>query len=229
MMNDEYMRQFYLLGQSNYAVSVILDTLLEQFPGEQVRVEIVPNLEPEKNDSRIWPFETPGVETSVVWWENWQPASGIPCLPGSIGRSRRAIVQFFAEKFGIHPDRYANTIHPSAVVPVTTRLGRGIHISPGVVVAPHAGLGDFVVLNRSCSIGHHTELDDFVSINPGVTVSGVCRIGRGVTIGSGATVLDQISIGEGSVIGAGSVVTKNIPAGVVAYGVPAKVVREIEV
>lgn len=221
------MRHFYLLGQSNYALSVILDTLREQFPREKISVEIVPNVEPEKNDSLVWPYETPGVETNAVWWEDWKPAPDIPCLLGSIGRSRQAIVQFFAEKFGIGPERYENTVHPTAVVPVTTRLGRGIHISPGAVVAPYAGLGDFVVLNRACSIGHHTELADFVSINPGVTVSGVCRIGRGVTIGSGATVLDQIMIGDGSVIGAGSVVTKNIPAGVVAYGVPAKIVREV--
>lgn len=224
MKRDVY---FYLLGQSNYALSVILDTLREQLPGEKISVEIVPNIEAEKNDSLIWPFETPGVEATVVWWEDWKPDPEVPCLLGSIGRSRQAIVQFFAEKSGIGVERYGNTVHPTAVVPVTTRLGRGIHISPGVVVAPHARLGDFVALNRACSIGHHTELADFVSINPGVTVSGVCRIGRGVTIGSGATVLDQITIGEGSVIGAGSVVTKNIPAGVVAYGVPAKIVREV--
>ncbi len=221
------MLKFQILGQSNYAVSILLDTLLAQFPNSPLTVDIVANVPPEQNDSLQWPYETPGVETREYWWEQWQPDPEAPCLMGSIGRSRRAIAQFFAEKFGIGPERYANTIHPSAVVPPTTQIGRGVHISPGVVVAPYAGLGDFVVLNRSCSIGHHTALGDYVSINPGVTVSGVCCIGRGVTIGSGATVLDQIAVGEGSVIGAGSVVTKDIPPGVVAYGVPARVVREI--
>ena len=36
-----------------------------------------------------------------------------------------------------------------------------------------------------------------------------------------------MSIGDGSIIGAGSVVTKDIPAGVIAAGVPCKVIREI--
>ncbi|MCB9317605.1 MAG: acetyltransferase [Lewinellaceae bacterium] len=219
--------KFYILGQSNYAVSILLDCLREQFPDAALQVDIVANVPREQNDSRVWPYATPGVETREIWWADWQPEPDIPCLLGSIGRSGQAIVQFFLEKFDIGPERYASTVHPTAVVPSTVALGRGVHISPGVVVAPYAGLGDFVVLNRSCSIGHHTALGDFVRINPGVTVSGVCRIGRGVAIGSGATVLDQLSIGENSVIGAGSVVTKNIPAGVVAYGVPAKVVREV--
>jgi sugar O-acyltransferase (sialic acid O-acetyltransferase NeuD family) len=221
------MKRFYILGQSNYAVSVLLDCLREQFPTEKIQVDIVANLPSPQNDSLVWSYETPGITTREFQWEDWQPEPEIPCLLGSIGRSRQAIVRFFTEKFGIGPERYASTVHPSAVVPITTALGRGVHISPGVVVAPQAGLGDFVVLNRSTSIGHHTALGDYVSINPGATVSGVCRIGKAVTIGSGATVLDQISIGENSIIGAGSVVTKNVPAGVVAYGVPAKVVRTI--
>lgn len=48
-----------------------------------------------------------------------------------------------------------------------------------------------------------------------------------VWIGAGAIILPGVRIGENSVIGAGSVVTKNIPANVVAYGSPCRVMREI--
>jgi galactoside O-acetyltransferase len=48
-----------------------------------------------------------------------------------------------------------------------------------------------------------------------------------VWIGSGAVILPGVTIGSGSVIGAGSVVTKDIPANVLACGVPCKVIREI--
>ena len=48
-----------------------------------------------------------------------------------------------------------------------------------------------------------------------------------VWIGSNVVVLPGVTIGENSVIGAGSIVTKNIPANVVAMGVPCRVVREI--
>jgi len=50
---------------------------------------------------------------------------------------------------------------------------------------------------------------------------------RGASIGSGATLLCGITIGERAVIGAGSVVTKDVPAGVIVAGNPAKVLRKI--
>ncbi|MBE6672259.1 MAG: sugar O-acetyltransferase [Ruminococcaceae bacterium] len=53
------------------------------------------------------------------------------------------------------------------------------------------------------------------------------RIGRNCWLGAGVIVLPGITIGDNSVIGAGSVVTKDIPANVVAYGNPCKVIREI--
>lgn len=52
-------------------------------------------------------------------------------------------------------------------------------------------------------------------------------IGRNVWIGSGVQIMPGVTIGDHSVIGAGSVVTSEIPANVVAYGVPCKVIREI--
>ena len=48
-----------------------------------------------------------------------------------------------------------------------------------------------------------------------------------VWIGSNVTIMPGVTIGENSVIGAGSVVTKDIPANVVACGVPCRVMREI--
>lgn len=50
---------------------------------------------------------------------------------------------------------------------------------------------------------------------------------RRASIGSGATLLCGITIGEGAVIGAGSVVTKDVPAGVVVAGNPARVLRRL--
>jgi len=50
---------------------------------------------------------------------------------------------------------------------------------------------------------------------------------RGASIGSGATLLCGITIGEGAIIGAGSVVTKDVPAGAVVAGNPARVKRWI--
>jgi UDP-2-acetamido-3-amino-2,3-dideoxy-glucuronate N-acetyltransferase len=49
----------------------------------------------------------------------------------------------------------------------------------------------------------------------------------GATIGANATILPGITIGENAMVGAGSVITKDVPAGVVVIGNPAKIVRKI--
>ena len=52
-------------------------------------------------------------------------------------------------------------------------------------------------------------------------------VGNNVWIGAGTIVLGGVTIGDNTVIGAGSVVTKDIPSGVIAVGVPCRVLREI--
>jgi len=52
-------------------------------------------------------------------------------------------------------------------------------------------------------------------------------IGSNVWIGGNVVINPGVTIGEGSVIGSGAVVTKDIPAGVVAAGVPCRVIRKI--
>ena len=53
------------------------------------------------------------------------------------------------------------------------------------------------------------------------------HIGKNCWLGAGVIVLPGVTIGDNTVIGAGSVVTKDIPEGVIAAGVPCKVIREI--
>jgi acetyltransferase-like isoleucine patch superfamily enzyme len=50
-------------------------------------------------------------------------------------------------------------------------------------------------------------------------------VGEGCCIFENSTLLPGVNIGNNTIIGAGSVVTKDIPAGVIAYGNPCKVVR----
>jgi maltose O-acetyltransferase len=53
------------------------------------------------------------------------------------------------------------------------------------------------------------------------------EIGSDVWVGGGAIICPGVTVGDRAVIGAGSVVTKDVPAGVVAFGNPCRVVREI--
>ena len=55
------------------------------------------------------------------------------------------------------------------------------------------------------------------------------KIGNDVWIGAKATVLSGVTIGNGAVIAAGAVVTKDVPDNTVVAGVPAKIIKQIEV
>ncbi len=75
----------------------------------------------------------------------------------------------------------------------------------------------------SCTIG------DEVTVGHRATVHG-CRVDDGALIGIGAIVLDGAHVEEGAVVGAGAVVPPGtrIEAGMMALGLPAKVVRAVE-
>lgn len=219
------MVDYQILGQSNYAIAILLDTLRQCHKG-RITVEIVSNIAVGENQSLAYSYDTDGIETTEVDHTTWQRNPNAKLLIGSIGRGREQIFDFFSKQFGIDAQCYYNTLDQRANLPHALTLGRGIHVSPGATIAPHAVLNDFVVVNRNASIGHHTVLEPFVTVNPGVHVAGICNIARGVTIGVGASVVDGVTIGKHSVIGAGSVVTRDIPGDVIAYGSPARVIRQ---
>jgi maltose O-acetyltransferase len=52
-------------------------------------------------------------------------------------------------------------------------------------------------------------------------------IGDNVWLGGGVIVCPNVTIGDDTVVGAGAVVTRDLPAGVIAAGIPARVIREI--
>ena len=112
----------------------------------------------------------------------------------------------------------------------------------------HVHFGDHVYANYNLTLvdDGHIYVGDYVMIGPNVTITSAAhpihpglrkleyqynkevRIEENVWIGAGVLIMPGIHIGENSVIGAGSVVTRDIPANVVAAGVPCNVLRPID-
>ena len=118
-------------------------------------------------------------------------------------------------------------VHRSAQVGNDSTIGAGSLLAPGVVLTRAVSIGQHVIANVGVTVSHDSEIGNYVNLNPGVTVCGDVVIGEGSYLGAGATVIDKVSIGPDTVVGAGAVVVDDLPAGVLAIGVPARIVREL--
>ena len=122
--------------------------------------------------------------------------------------------------------RFATAIHPSAVVAEGVEIGEGTVVMAGAVINPGCRIGRHCIVNTGACLDHESVMGDFSSLAPGVVTGGNVLIGEGAAIGLGASIIHGMSIGRETVIGAGAVVVKDIPANVVALGVPARVTRK---
>jgi sugar O-acyltransferase (sialic acid O-acetyltransferase NeuD family) len=123
---------------------------------------------------------------------------------------------------------FPKMVHPSAVVSQSAVIADGSMIFPHAIVGANSIVGEFCIINNASSLDHDCRMGDFSSLAPGVHTGGNVQIGDRSFIGIGTSVKHKITIAEDSVIGGHSFVNRDVPECSVAYGVPAKVVRERE-
>jgi sugar O-acyltransferase (sialic acid O-acetyltransferase NeuD family) len=159
-------------------------------------------------------------------WLHGRSASGLQALVaigGGHGADRLQLQRLLSGLgFGIPSLR-----HASAVVAPDAVVGAGSQLLASSILAAGAAIGEACILNHKVSVDHETRLGAGVHLAPGVTVCGCTEIGDQVFVGAGACILPRLRIGSNTIVGAGSLVTCDLPAGVVAFGHPARVIRAI--
>lgn len=125
--------------------------------------------------------------------------------------------------------KFANCIHPSAIIGKNVTIGEGTIIMAGCIINPNTIIGAHCIINTKASIDHDNIIGDFASLAPNVTTGGNVKIGNYSAIGLSASVIHGRSIGQHTVIGASSLIVNNFSDNVIAYGVPAKLIRKREI
>ena len=121
------------------------------------------------------------------------------------------------------------------------KIGTGCNICANVLIENEVIVGNNVTVKSGVQLWDGVTLEDNVFVGPNVTFTNdlfprsknpdwklsKTVVKKGASIGANATILCGITIGENAMIGAGSVVTKDVPAGEVWVGNPARFFKQI--
>ena len=145
---------------------------------------------------------------------------------GDEARMRELMEQMFAEvgeNCYIQPPFYANWAGEHV------HLGSNVYANFNLTLVDdgHIYIGDKTMIAPNVTITTATHPVLPALRERGIQYNVDVHIGKNVWIGAGVIILPGVTIGDNAVIGAGAVVTRDIPANVVAFGVPCRVMRPI--
>ncbi len=171
---------------------------------------------PENQGRRVLGFPVVGRIADAHRWPHCQFINGIASVE-SFRKKAGAIA-----RAGMPRERFETIVHPSAVVARDARVGVGCAIMANSVVCAEASVDDHVIMLQNSSINHHARIGRFVTLSAGVTVLGAVDVGDGAFLSGGVSIAPYIKVGAGALIGLGSTVIRDVAAGSVVVGNPAR-------
>ena len=125
--------------------------------------------------------------------------------------------------------RESNRIGDNVSVGTLSVIEHHVEIADNVRIHTQVFIPEFSVLEEGCWIGPNVVLTNAkYPLSPGVKDALLGPvIKKGAKIGANSTILPGVVIGENALVGAGSVVSKDVAAGAVVVGNPARVIRHI--
>jgi len=146
----------------------------------------------------------------------------------ALGVADNFVRRRLAEKCGSWGVELVTLVHPTAIVSDSAQLGCGAVVMAQAAINAEAKIGDGTIVNTSAVVEHEVQIGDFAHVSPGAVMAGASRLGTLSHLGIGALIIPCVSIGAKTVVGAGSVAVRDIPDGVVAFGIPARIHRARE-
>ncbi len=140
-------------------------------------------------------------------------------LPAVLAIGDNGIRQALAERLDLE---WMTVVHPQADVDKTATLGPGTVVFSGAVIQAETVVGSHAIINTRSSVDHDCQLGDFVHVAPGAHLAGSVSVGEGAMLGIGSSVIQGKQIGAWTTVGAGAAVVSDLPAHVIAVGVPAR-------
>ncbi|MFV8290729.1 sugar O-acetyltransferase [Aerococcus viridans] len=119
--------------------------------------------------------------------------------------------------------------------PFYTDFGKNIHFGKNVFINAGCKFQDQggIYIGDGALIGHNVVMATLNHAEDpsdrGSLIPGAITLGKDVWVGANATILASVTIGDGAIIAAGAVVTKDVPENTIVGGVPAKIIKEIEI
>lgn len=140
-----------------------------------------------------------------------------------------------------HPDLvnlYGCSVGDETKLGTFVEIQGGAHIGARCKISSHSFICEGVTIEDEVFIGHgvmftndrypRATTADGRPQGPADWTVEPTRVGKGASIGSNATILCGIDVGAGATVGAGAVVTRDVPAGAVVAGVPARILPASE-
>ena len=118
---------------------------------------------------------------------------------------------------------FASFVDPLALVSPNAQIGRDCAVLFGTICSVDTVIGDGTHINVHCQVSHQVVVGKFCNVSSGVKLTGGSKVGDRCEIGTNACVLPKVRVGNDCIVGAGAVVNRDLPNGVTAVGVPARI------
>jgi sugar O-acyltransferase (sialic acid O-acetyltransferase NeuD family) len=210
-------KRLFLFGASGHA-KVVID-LVERAGDAQI--DCVIDDDPARHGSRLLGHQVAGGRDALL---ARRQAAGAGIVAIGANPARRSVAAWLqAQGFS-----FSAATHPAAQLGREVRLGGGAVVMAGAVINADTVIGAHCIVNTAASVDHDCKLGEGVHVAPGARLCGGVAVGAWAFVGAGAVVVPGRQIGADAIIAAGAVVLADVPAGAVAAGNPARIVRNNE-